>query len=81
MACVSTGAWGAWHPRVLADSLTLFKPGGQIMPTTLLLGNRGSKIVIQDLDMHMQGTHHTANLNKSEWLVTNGTTARSKYIP
>ena len=51
------------------------------MPTTLLLGNRGSKIVIQDLDMHMQGTHHTANLNKSEWLVTNGTTARSKYIP
>jgi hypothetical protein len=35
---------------ILADHLTLFKPGGQIMPTTLLLGTRGSKILTQTLD-------------------------------
>ena len=29
----------AWHPRILADQLTLFKSEGQIMPTTLLLKN------------------------------------------
>ena len=30
------GAWGV-SPQFLADQLTLFQPGGQIMPTTLLL--------------------------------------------
>ena len=29
------------HPQILADHLTLFHTGGQIMPTTLLLGPFG----------------------------------------
>ena len=33
--CIILG-FTAWHPRILADQLTLLKPGGQIMPTTLL---------------------------------------------
>ena len=38
----------AWHPRFLADQLTLFKPGGKIIPTPLLLlGTRESKILTQ----------------------------------
>ena len=59
-ACISTGARGvwypriflgltAWHPRILADQLSLSKPGGQIMPTILLLGTRTSKILTQTL--------------------------------
>ena len=39
----------AWHPWVLGDHLTLFKPGGHIIPTTLLLGTHGSKIPTQAL--------------------------------
>ena len=43
-ACVSTGAGGAWHPRILADQLTLFKPGGRLCsPHYIQLGTRGSK--------------------------------------
>jgi hypothetical protein len=49
LACVSTGAGGAWHPWILADQLTLFKQGGKIMPTTLPLGTRGSKILTHAL--------------------------------
>jgi hypothetical protein len=30
------GGQGGQCPRILADQLTLFKPGGQIMPLTLL---------------------------------------------
>ena len=26
-----------WYPHILTDQLTLSQPGGQIMPTTLLL--------------------------------------------
>ena len=29
----------AWHSRIFADQLTLFKPGWQIMPPTLLLAS------------------------------------------
>ena len=29
-----------WHPHILTDQLTLSQPGGQIMPTTLLLPHR-----------------------------------------
>ena len=46
-AFVSTSVGVAWHPRIFVDQLTLFKPGGQITPTTLLLGTHGSKILTQ----------------------------------
>ena len=39
----SWGAGGTEPPRTLADQLTLFKPGGQIMPLTLLPAPSDSK--------------------------------------
>ena len=27
------GVLSLWHPKILADQLTPYKPGGQIMPT------------------------------------------------
>ena len=51
----------AQHPRILADQLTLFKPGGQIMTPTLLIGTRGYKILTQALIyiewLHFRVTH------------------------
>ena len=35
--CRKRGAGGQWPSQILTDHLILFLPGGQIMPTTLLL--------------------------------------------
>ena len=47
-ACVGTGAGGggACHPRILADWLTLFKPGGQITTWHLQLQNPNTALYI-----------------------------------
>ena len=57
------GAGVALHPRFLADQLNLFKPGGQIMPTTLLLGIRGSKILTQTLNQKKQRELYQERIN------------------
>ena len=56
----------AWHPRSLANQLTLFKPGGQIMPTTLLLGTCGSKILSQALHLLIPENSWLLNFFKSK---------------
>ena len=40
---------GAWDLQILANRLTLFKPGWQIMAAKLLLGTCGSKILTEAL--------------------------------
>ena len=52
-ACVGTGAGGggACHPRILADWLTLFKPGGQITTWHLQLQNPNTALYIVQVNL------------------------------
>ena len=73
------------HPHILTDQLTLSQPGGQIIPTTLLLAPAPPRIVRLPYgpalhSLELRNTHNLRASNNKNKLSTQRKTQRDKCI-